>query len=490
MKNRLLLVAIYLLFTTSLIYSVNKDNSVRIIGNNIEYASYHIEIKTKENLYLYKEKVLGSMYIDSTGKFDFILPLEKTTYAYMDIGRLRGEIYLEPGKEYQLLLPPFVKKEDYEMHNPFFQPDIMPLGILNRESQNLNRQMFEFDNYYENLFVENINEIAFHRNQNKVEEIIDSLESKFVDEHPFFVQHKNLSYLKLRTICNPKNEEELIKEYFLGSEWEMNLPIYTELFILLFKNYFPNKLNKDVQREIQNAFRTGATVDEFVEIIMRDTIFKDNRELAESLFLYSLYQGFYDQTMDENVVIYLSENGANGENSAFGKELAFAQYKQLTHMRQGYVAPSFSLFNQNGERKSLEDYKGKFIYLNFMSTINVASLRDMETLKNLQKVFRKDLEIITILLDESEEALEDFYQYNSDKKWDFLSFISYPQIIHEYNLVGVPSYFLISPDGILTLSPAPTPEENFRDVFVTQLQAYRRMQLRKGKGETKSIFGR
>lgn len=490
MKNRFLLIFLLnLFFNFSISVADNTHNYVRIKGCQADYAGYYLDLKTKEHIFLYEEKFIGSIYVDSLGNFDFTIPLAEVRHVYVDLGRIRGEIYLEPGKSYELLLPPFQPKRDFEMYNPFFIPESIPLGILNEESRNLNRQIFEFEEYFEYLFTSYASQIALDRDEKKAEEIIEFLESKFTDNHPTFVQIKKLSYIKIRIVSKLKRSEEIIKNYFLSEEWDYNLPIFSDVFSLLFKNYIPNKLEKEIKNEYVNSLEKGALFDDIVDVLTKEPIFENRPELAGMSFLYSLYQDFYNQTMSGISVVYLTKDAASSKNEEFVKELGHAQFKVLTKLRSGYPAPNFSLFNQDGDKKSLEDYKGKFVYLNFMNTVNIGSLRDFETLKNVEKQFKKDLAIVTVLLDEDEKLIDDFIRYNQDKKWDFLSFMSYQQVVRDYNIMAVPAYFLISPDGILTLSPAPSPDEDFRGAFVKELLAYNRLQQRK-RGGTKWILGR
>jgi hypothetical protein len=74
--------------------------------------------------------------------------------------------------------------------------------------------------------------------------------------------------------------------------------------------------------------------------------------------------------------------------------------------------------------------------------------------------------------------------------WDFLFFGMNANILKNYNVLAVPIYYLINPDGKLVLSPSPAPGENFHDNFIDQFRKYQRQQQRKNPQERKSIFGK
>lgn len=488
MKNRWLGVVALLLFTT-IIKAQTLSHQVRLFGQQPDYAGYHLELKTNINSFLLEEKVLGSMYVDSTGHFDFTLPLETTTYAYTDLGKVRGEIFLEPGTEYNIQLPPFYQKSEQEKLNPFFVPEVTTLGIINSEARNLNRQISEFTDNFNFLFNNEVLAISIHSDEKKAYEIYRQLEEKFTDDTPLFVRHKALTYIKLWAVSSPRKSREIIYNHFLKHQVDSHLPSYTEAFMLLFKNFISSGFEKLVQDSLNIQLRTRANFSDLSNTIVKDTLFSHNRELGELVLLYGLYQGYYNQQLTENSVVAITDSAVNQGSTKLIKETAKALHYKLTKLRAGSPAPDFRLFNQSGKERSLKDYSGKFVYLNFVHTKNYACQRDLETLSQLQNIFKKHLEIVTIVTNEQREEMDNFLSFNN-YKWDFLHFIYYPQVLSNYNIMALPAYYLISPEGKLLLSPAPSPEENFRDSFVKEIQAYERQKLREHRDRERSFFRR
>lgn len=487
MRNRWLLFLIPLLVSTTLLEAQTFPNQVRLIGQQIEYANYHLELKTQIHSFLKEEKVIGSMYVDSAGNFDFTLPLATTTHVYIDLGRLRAGIYLEPGTTYKIQLPPFLQKEEQEKLNPFFSPEITTLGIINKEARNLNRQILEFTEYFDYLFNKEALAISRNNDEKRANEIQTFLDEKFLDTDPLFLQHKELTYIRLWMASSPRRLREIISQNFLHQEINYELPAYTDAFMLLFKNFVPGGFEKSVRDSLESKFKTKASFSILSNTIVKDSLFNQHRELGELILLYGIFQGFYNQSMNEANVIRIAKSATTEGATYQIRDIAHALHQKLTKLRPGSPAPNFILYNQDGQKRTLEDYKGKFIYLNFVHTKNYACQRDLETMIQLQSIFKKKLEIVTVVMNENREEMESYLKQKK-QKWDFLHILPYPRILDEYNIMAVPAYYLISPDGKLLLSPAPTPEENFKDAFVKEIQSYERKKLRDDPKEKRSIF--
>jgi peroxiredoxin len=455
-------------------------DSVRIKGFHKDYAGYHLVIKSSENLYLQTPRDLASMYVDESGYFDFTLPLKEITYVYTDLGKTRAFMYLEPETTYELQLPPFIRRLESERLNPFYRPDVTIMGIINKDARALNRQMVEFSYDFDYLFNKNAMRLALNGGAQLAKAIEDSLTKKYTFKHPLFEQHKQLSFLKLWIVAHPRHERQLINKYLRNQAVNYELPTYREAFTLLFKNFLPDELAGDIKDSVRKALSYRERFDSLSNLVITDTIFGNNREMADLMLLYGLYQGLDENRIDENTVLSLTKSAIQYGSTEKVRQLAYQQYQQLTKLHPGTAAPDFVLFNEDGKERSLSDYKGKFIYLNFMHTQNYACQRDLETLSQLEKTFRKDLEIVTILVDDDIDNAQ-HYLDGTDYKWDFLNFAAQPKILENYNIMATPAYYLISPQGILTLSPAPSPEENFKDKFVEKLIKDKQQKIRNQK---------
>ena len=87
----------------------------------------------------------------------------------------------------------------------------------------------------------------------------------------------------------------------------------------------------------------------------------------------------------------------------------------------------------------------------------------------MNKTTKKDLVIVTILTDKNLDSAKEFIKTNK-LEWDFLPLNGQESLIDDYKLRVLPTYFLIDPQGMFNLSPAPSPDENFLAIFQSQIR--------------------
>jgi thiol-disulfide isomerase/thioredoxin len=112
------------------------------------------------------------------------------------------------------------------------------------------------------------------------------------------------------------------------------------------------------------------------------------------------------------------------------------------------AAPDFSLPNIDGQQVSLQQYRGKVVFLNFWATWCVPCREEMPALERLHQTYQaQDLAIISIDLKESADQVKTFFQKHS---------LSFPALLdqdgsvfRDYLVAGMPTTYLIKRDGTL-----------------------------------------
>ena len=111
----------------------------------------------------------------------------------------------------------------------------------------------------------------------------------------------------------------------------------------------------------------------------------------------------------------------------------------------GALATEFQLTTLGGEKRSLLDYRGQFLLINFWATWCSAC---NEEIKYLQKAYQdmdsEKLSFLTISLDHNRRALEYFIQKNG---YTMPVLYSEQKIIDDYKCHIIPATYLIDPAG-------------------------------------------
>ncbi|WP_291861372.1 TlpA disulfide reductase family protein [Marinilabilia sp.] len=469
-----------LLLCTAIYSGSAQEHTTQIFGHAPEYKNMGLVFQHYQNYLNFEEEELFSLQVDSLGYFSFDLSLKETTYAFADLGSYRGFIYLSPGQKYELKLPPFKPVPQTQRLNPFFQREPISIGIINQDSYDLNAQIRNFDDaFYQELDTKVLRLMA-SKNKQAVAAIIDSLEIRFPGSpDSFFQNHKKFRYARLEMLTSRNPEKEIIQKYFSSHPVYFNLPAYWETFRDVFRGFGRKTLEKN--------FTPPLTFKKTVYLIQQDSIFQ-RTDISELMALWTIYQSYYEKLLPPQRALQLLQETSEQTSIEEIRTTARTLYKNIAALQPGSTAPDFSLMDFNRNEYNLEDFRGKFVYLNFMHSENYNCRQELRLLPRLLKTFGDNLEIVTILTDDNYEKAAQFVE-DSDYQWKFLHFGMNANVLRNYNIKAVPQYYLISPEGKLIFSPAPAPGENFHDNFIKQYRDYQNEQQRKEQPKRESIFG-
>ena len=142
------------------------------------------------------------------------------------------------------------------------------------------------------------------------------------------------------------------------------------------------------------------------------------------------------------------------------KEIAVSIRNKVTRLLVGFEPPEFELYDQDSNLVSLEDFRGKYVYLNFCSCFSYTCMNEFKLLAALYEKHGDILEIVTVIFDNDPDVISSFLE-RSQYQWKFLHYANQSAIIRDYDIRAFPTYYLIDREGKLAISPAPGPGEEF-----------------------------
>ncbi len=485
--NRQLLIGLLCALSSFSVWGAIPVDTVIIKGYAKEYAGIHLILQTIGNPISAEKRNLASFQVDDKGNFYHAFPVSEITSATLDVGRFRGTIYFEPGKSYELVLPPFEPRSDADRFNPFFEPEDVVIGIANEEAQKLNSVIRNFQDAFTTRYDAHAFQIFTSEDKQKAEAIIHELDSLYpAPQGTYFQTYKRYTYGQLEFLSHKRQKKTVMNKFFASDSVHAQVPAYWDTFNLMFKDFFTYYFPTKSGRSLRNAFREGGNFDTLSAVLSHDPLFA-GAEFRETVLLKGMYDAFYSGRYEDQRLIDLFHDAAeNGCNNTI-RSLAYGLHKKVNWLRIGSEAPGFTLYRINGNEKTLSDFKGHFVYLNFMHTDNHACMKDLQMLDIISKKMKREVRIVTIIMDENPGKAQKIIKDNK-YKWEFLHYLAQADIALDYNIKALPTYFLIDPEGILRLSPAPSPEEDFAPLFMEAVRSYRNDQLRKNRPKEKSIY--
>ncbi len=145
----------------------------------------------------------------------------------------------------------------------------------------------------------------------------------------------------------------------------------------------------------------------------------------------------------------------NCENESY-KDLVKAEYKKANGLEAGAPAPNFSLVDTDNQVVSLNDFKGKVVYVDFWATWCVPCRHEILNSKRLKQEFQgREVVFLYISLDTNVDSWRRFLQKHELKGVHLFARDVYKSdVATQYGVRGLPSFFLIDKSGNLARVPA------------------------------------
>jgi thiol-disulfide isomerase/thioredoxin len=155
-------------------------------------------------------------------------------------------------------------------------------------------------------------------------------------------------------------------------------------------------------------------------------------------------------------------------------------YKNNSTMGKGKPSPKFEDYlDIKGGKKSLDSFKGKFVYIDVWATWCGPCIREIPSLKKLEKEYsKKNIEFVSISTDEARRSGGSWE--TAEKKWR--NFVKEKQMTgvqlwsgqdfsfqQAYQISGIPRFILIDPQGNIVEANAPRPSDPNLKILLSSL---------------------
>lgn len=168
------------------------------------------------------------------------------------------------------------------------------------------------------------------------------------------------------------------------------------------------------------------------------------------------YNG-YTKGLDELRLLF-EQNMPEGDL----KEEINKLYESYAHLKEGNIAPAFTLKDFKGKEHSLSDYKGKVLVVDVWATWCGGCIAKLPRFLELREKYinRDDIEFITISIDHKGAYNSWKYALPRFKLMGMTNLLASKDecsFQDDYNITGIPRYFLIDREGRIVSVYAPTP---------------------------------
>lgn len=242
---------------------------------------------------------------------------------------------------------------------------------------------------------------------------------------------------------------------------------------------FLNELN-DVQFNSEEDFNFSSSYKSLVTNHYQNKVselVKANEELDRTLTMLKVCSEIENQTIKNAMVydavrypitradnleeLYTAYKAAGSTNEKNNAEIE-KSYTTLKTLAKGSPSPKFVNYENNaGGTTSLDDLKGKYVYIDVWATWCGPCKRQIPFLKEVEKKYHgKNIEFLSLSIDEKKDhqAWKDMIkekelggiQLFADSDWK-------SQFVQDYLIQGIPKFILLDPQGNIVTANAPTP---------------------------------
>ena len=453
MKNLLLLLVIisilscqkkvkptHVIFTGSI--ENNNANSAKISGNGFEKV-----IEITEN-----------------GNFSDTLKIDKEGYYSLLIGRESTPVYLIQGANVGLTLN--TKEFDESL---VYTGDIAAENNYLAAKYLLSEKEMAFDKVY------SLPEDKFIIELNKINSSYSDLLNSSTEVAKGFIKNetKELEYAHINNI---ENYEEYYQYLTKDTSFKASESLYNSYKEFNFADNYAFENSSAYKSLLASHYAriakdASSNSDKDIALAYLETVdhkFPNGAVKDELMFNYLRYGMKANNALEDVYSLYKNSN-QNDENLS----KVTNSYKTLTKLTPGKTSPIFNYENFKGGKTSLEDLKGKVVYIDVWATWCGPCLREIPVLKTLETDYQdKNIAFVSLSIDEkkdydkwrtmiTEKKLEGI-QLMADNNWK-------SKFVTDYGIKGIPRFIIIDIDGRIVSSDAPRPSNSEIRVLFDEL---------------------
>lgn len=428
------------------------------------YAGKIIQVFSERDQITHLEQKEAIDTIASDGYFEVQVVSNRIQRLKLKIEQATFYLYVQPDFVYGITVPEIDPALKYDNDAEL----ILDIGILGHDTTELNVLMMDFEKLYNGFFAGD--EERFLSRQ-KMFKRADSLQ-KVCDirylplRNDYFKAHVKYSIASINASVS-RGENYLINGYILNKPILYTNKAYMDFFSSCFTGYLKAASTGKSSQSLQNLINSETNYQR-LSVYFKDDKFLKNDTLRELVILHNLWSFSFEEDYDQNAVKKLISQIAAETRVEEHRRIANNMLGFMNKLLVGSDAPLFSARAGNGKMGSLQQFKGKWVYLNFFSTGNVQSLREMPKIASLKKKFGDKVVFLSICLDDSVKSYLNYLRSNPRYDWPiwFSNEKGLSKTAKEaYFVSGTEAYFLISNFGALALSPAPSPSEGIEYRF-------------------------
>ncbi|KAF2510160.1 TlpA family protein disulfide reductase [Flavobacterium zhairuonense] len=438
MKKTLLLLLIVVLYSFT-----TPERTTNVSGKIINTENKTIRIKGELFDKEIKLKPDGSFSENLASESDLIYTIETTKNSF--------QIYLN--KDSKLV----INADDAN-----FPSTLKFTGKGSVENQYLaKKQLITSANPYDVLYALKENEFL-----KKLQEIKTSvnnlyLKTKFTDAGFKEKEAKSIYYLEQKHLLLHEQahgfygHEEGFKVSETYPKFDKTIDLDNDSDFLFSNDYQEIVLNqfyKNVEGDVYDIFAAGKNAIPKLKALKSQSI--KNRLIENSTYNINIENLDYTKMYQEYMSI---------TNDPVLKQILTTKYNEANAVESGKPSPTFNYENQKGGKTTLENLKGKYIYIDIWATWCGPCVKEIPFLQKVEEQYKgKNIEFVTISIDAMKDH-DKWSKFVTEKQLGGIQLLAdnefKSKFMKAYGVEQIPTFIVLDPNGNIVTPRAPKPSD-------------------------------
>lgn len=306
----------------------------------------------------------------------------------------------------------------------------------------------------EKLYLDKVNDVT-----KKSTDLLNA--STFKSKNFKNLETKNIDYGKASLLQTysvyhgyvTENESFVVSDSFPKVDANINYDNAEDYnFSSAYRDLVQFNFDESVQDEVEKGGKNEDVLISKLKTIKSENIKNDLVEKS------SYYVSLSSENLDGMYNAFLSLS----TDETFKKDLT-EKYNKLKLVTKGKPSPKFNYENHKGGTTSLDDLKGKYVYVDVWATWCGPCIAEIPALKEVEKKYHgKNIEFVSISVDDKKDY-DKWKKFVTDKQLVGTQLYAdnswQSQFVKDYVIEGIPRFILIGPDGNIISGDAPRPSD-------------------------------
>lgn len=446
-SNILVIIFIYLLNSP-----LSFAQKVKISGQS-NYGGTLIRLIVQDDLISFHESTIAISMSDDEGRFSFEAPLDRVRNASIAFGIDRGELFIMPGKRYEL----FVSAREPEEPESFFEKEPLHIEVISTDDRGFMKQIHEINLVYNTFLLQYFNVLYRGIRHDLIDSLKTELSLRIVEPaHDYVNEYITYKLAALELASRNRSPQFIIENYFINKEVLYDNIEYMSLAKELYSGFL-RTMRSVSQADLQQIINSGyQALDSLMKTdlqLRHDSRFRD---LVTMLNLHDLFVSrLFEPASIERVLSYIAEKSLYSEHRAIAANLI----KQSKILAFGTPAPLFKLDSSIGEPVDLRDLKDKPVVISFITKDCIICENAMLDLESIWQRYQDRYYFVTLSTADSFDEVSLFFD-NNGLSWPLLNISQHILLLEHYQVRTFPEFVILLPGNAVGMIPAPGPDRH------------------------------